>query len=272
MRALPTPGGGCGLDGSACCASCLVFAILLDVFTVPLSLGGVHGAPLFLFFTRRKPSVSASSDIIGVGYNYENVSNQLRLSRFELAALSASCEQYIGTQGGGMDQAIAFLGTKGCAKLIEFNPLRDSNVKLPSEAVFVISHSLTMLAKKSGLAWEKLTRLADLHKVLGFTLEEMVQLVRDVLHEAPYSKREAILFGSNYMTFLEVRGEFHMDGSWAFSENSRCITNFADTINVVNGFQQILHRCRLHTHLVMYNSKHGVKERLPNTLRNTMKQ
>ncbi|KAF4528038.1 hypothetical protein B566_EDAN016657 [Ephemera danica] len=56
---------------------------------------------------------------------------------------------------------------------------------------------------------------------------------------------------SKHMTFLEVRSEIHMDGSRAFGENGRCITNFADTINVVNGFQQILQRCRLHTHLVM---------------------
>ncbi|CAB3375189.1 Hypothetical predicted protein [Cloeon dipterum] len=135
-----------------------------------------------------------------------------KFSKRELAALSAKCERYIGTEGGGMDQAIAFLGNKGCAKLIEFNPLRDTSMKLPENAVFVISHSLAemnkaatadfncrvvecrlacqIIAKKSGLQWEKLTRLADLQKQLGFKLKEMAETVQRLLHEEPYSKTE----------------------------------------------------------------------------------
>jgi len=38
---------------------------------------------------------------------------QLKMSKLEIASLSAASERYIGTEGGGMDQAIAFLGTKG---------------------------------------------------------------------------------------------------------------------------------------------------------------
>lgn len=38
---------------------------------------------------------------------------QFPISKEEIASLCADCERYIGTQGGGMDQAIAFLATKG---------------------------------------------------------------------------------------------------------------------------------------------------------------
>jgi len=39
--------------------------------------------------------------------------NQLPLSKRQLADLCAKSERYIGTEGGGMDQAIAMLATKG---------------------------------------------------------------------------------------------------------------------------------------------------------------
>lgn len=38
---------------------------------------------------------------------------QFRLSKRDLATISARAERHIGTQGGGMDQAIAFLGKAG---------------------------------------------------------------------------------------------------------------------------------------------------------------
>ena len=41
---------------------------------------------------------------------------QFEISKEKIATLCAECERYIGTQGGGMDQAIAFLATEG-----EFN-------------------------------------------------------------------------------------------------------------------------------------------------------
>lgn len=37
----------------------------------------------------------------------------MNVNKNELAEISATCERYIGTEGGGMDQAIAYFATKG---------------------------------------------------------------------------------------------------------------------------------------------------------------
>ncbi|KAK6627132.1 hypothetical protein RUM44_009609 [Polyplax serrata] len=100
----------------------------------------------------------------------------LSLTKEELAELAAKSERYIGTQGGGMDQAISFLAKKGrpsdgylvhkkslgeptyefdyisgCAKYISFDPLRSTDLKLPDGAVFVIAHSLIQMNKAATL-------------------------------------------------------------------------------------------------------------------------
>ncbi|XP_078283426.1 N-acetylgalactosamine kinase isoform X2 [Rhinoraja longicauda] len=98
------------------------------------------------------------------------------------------------------------------AKLIEFNPLRATNVKVPSGAVFVIANSCKemnkaatthfnirvvecriaakVLAKAKGLEWQKPLRLGDLQQGLGVDLETMLSTVEQVLHPEPYSREE----------------------------------------------------------------------------------
>ncbi len=84
----------------------------------------------------------------------------------EIAELCAGCERYIGTEGGGMDQAICLLGERntvrdsGCllsriyatrsscqAMKIDFKPLRTDPVKLPDGATFVIAHCCVEMNK-----------------------------------------------------------------------------------------------------------------------------
>jgi len=60
----------------------------------------------------------------------------------ELAELCSKSEHFVGVFGGGMDQAISFLGERDKAALIEFNPLKALDVFLPSGATFVITNSL----------------------------------------------------------------------------------------------------------------------------------
>ncbi|KAK3098589.1 hypothetical protein FSP39_021040 [Pinctada imbricata] len=134
------------------------------------------------------------------------------MQKSEIADMCAHCEHYIGTEGGGMDQAISFMAKQGTAKLIEFNPLRATDVVLPDGAVFVISNSCVesnkaaashfnirvvecrlatqILAKSKGLNWRDYKRLADVQKALKLTLEEALEVVKEVLHEEPYTKEE----------------------------------------------------------------------------------
>lgn len=59
-----------------------------------------------------------------------------------LADICAKSEKYVGTVGGGMDQAISILGVKNSASLISFFPkLMSKNVPLPENAAIVVAHT-----------------------------------------------------------------------------------------------------------------------------------
>ncbi len=75
--------------------------------------------------------------------------NELHLPLLELAEEMARAERYTGTQGGGMDQAIALGARQGHASRIEFKPLRLFHTPIPKGWSFVVAHTLAR-AEKSG--------------------------------------------------------------------------------------------------------------------------
>ncbi|MEO6708130.1 MAG: galactokinase [Planctomycetota bacterium] len=75
--------------------------------------------------------------------------NEKRLPRLELAELCAEAERYVGTNSGGMDQAISLMAEAGHALRVEFAPLRVEAIPVPPSWRFVIADSL-VVAEKSG--------------------------------------------------------------------------------------------------------------------------
>jgi len=73
------------------------------------------------------------------------------ISRLKLAALLAEAEHFVGTRGGGMDQAVILAGAAGSASKIDFFPLRVESVPLPDDCEIVVCDSMVK-AEKSGAA------------------------------------------------------------------------------------------------------------------------
>ena len=70
-----------------------------------------------------------------------------QFTRTELAEAARLCELYIGTMGGGMDQAISCLAEVGKAQHIQFDPLRAHPVSIPDGGVCVVANSLVEASK-----------------------------------------------------------------------------------------------------------------------------
>jgi len=67
-----------------------------------------------------------------------------------LAERMAQAEHYVGTQGGGMDQAVCLLAREGHALRIDFFPLRVRHVPFPEGHVILAAHSTVPSAKARG--------------------------------------------------------------------------------------------------------------------------
>lgn len=153
---------------------------------------------------------------------------QLSLNKKELSNISADCERYIGTIGGGMDQAIAFLAQEGCAQFIEWNPLNATPIKLPTNAFFVIANSLTrankaatsdfncrviecrlacrIIAKKLNQPWREFDRFAVLQQALNCSLTEFEVFADCILKNEIYTRDDVI--GALEINESELENDF----------------------------------------------------------------
>ncbi len=83
--------------------------------------------------------------------------HDVEADRLALARAVADGERYVGTQGGGMDQAVALGAEPGAAVRIDFDPLALTHVPVPQGWQFVVAHSLRR-AEKSGAAQQTYNR------------------------------------------------------------------------------------------------------------------
>jgi galactokinase len=113
-------------------------------------LGPLHGIDVLVMSDLPVASGLSSSSalVVAVALALLATSNRA-LDELELATLLAEGERYVGTAGGGMDQAIIVAGRAGHAARISFNPLRRRHVPIPPSWRFVVASSLTH-AEKSG--------------------------------------------------------------------------------------------------------------------------
>ena len=121
-------------------------------------------------------------------------SNGLEPDPIELAELMAAAEQYVGTRGGGMDQAISSGACAGCAARVEFDPLRIEPVPVPPEWRFVVAHSLVQAHKSGGAREGYNRRRAETEEALAQVVGHLellaseVRSYRDLLERVPGSE------------------------------------------------------------------------------------
>ncbi|RWS28133.1 N-acetylgalactosamine kinase-like protein [Leptotrombidium deliense] len=184
-----------------------------------------------------------------------------KIVKAEIAELCASSERYIGTQGGGMDQAIAFLATNGSAKLIEFEPsLSSSTVILPRNAVFYVIHcgstlnkaathhfntrvfetriAALIIAKKNNViagdyvSNKKYLSLRDVMVALGKNCEQMSASLKEYIQQKDYSIDDILQeLSINEQSLLELVSGCSQD---AIEKFKHVISNSGDSLRLFN--------------------------------------
>ncbi|GFU61781.1 n-acetylgalactosamine kinase [Nephila pilipes] len=194
--------------------------------------------------------LSSSSALVCASALATSFAYRISLTKMELASVCAVSERYIGTQGGGMDQAICFLAESGTAKLIEFNPLKTSNVPLPTGVVFVVSNSCVamnkaatsqfnirvvecrlaakVLAKKHGFKWQNVQKLSEIPILLQKDISDMKAVIELDLPQISYTKNELCsILGISDDEFVTM-----------LSENTRLLKNFQLSNRATHVFEE----------------------------------
>jgi len=103
---------------------------------------------------------SSSALVVAAAFSLLLV-NQIALDKMKLAEICAAAEHFVGTAGGGMDQAASLMGKKDSFLKIEFNPLRVQTVPSPEEIFLILFHSLVEAEKSLSVRKEYNRRVLE---------------------------------------------------------------------------------------------------------------
>ena len=131
--------------------------------------GGGSGVDLFVTSDLPEASGLSSSSALVVGAGLAVLAAGDALGeltderRRGLADGFARAERFVGTAGGGMDQAASLGGREGCALRIDFRPLRWHAVRIPETFRFIVAHT-GVRAEKSGAAQARYNAIRAAHR------------------------------------------------------------------------------------------------------------
>ena len=167
--------------------------------------GGLHGVDAVVNSDLPIAAGLSSSSALTVAWALTLLrSNDLEMESLDLMDLVAKGERYVGTHGGGMDQAVCIGGRANTALKIDFEPLRLTPTTVPKEWRFVVASSMVR-AEKSGAARDAYNRRVD---ECGKAIEAVAHGLKEAAGVASYP---ALLERWDLETLLEAADKLLSD-------------------------------------------------------------
>jgi N-acetylgalactosamine kinase len=135
---------------------------------------------------------SSSALVVAAALAFLNANNK-QIDKEQLADLLAKGERYVGSEGGGMDQAVSLLGETGKALKIDFFPLRTQAVDVPENLSFVVCNSLIRAPKSESIRYAYNCRVIECRLATALVAKAIEERTGTKTH----SNRLADLAGEN---------------------------------------------------------------------------
>lgn len=134
---------------------------------------------------------SSSALVVACALAFARV-NGVNVPPKEMADLLAAGERYVGTQGGGMDQAVCLMAGEGEALRIDFHPTRVRGVPVPADADIILAHSMVRAEKSLAAKQSFNLRAAEgrlacalLERELPYSVNTLADVIEHEGTEAP---------------------------------------------------------------------------------------